>query len=102
MKTVERKSVDLSEMNKLEEYLKVKGIPYERYDDEYADQYHQICVPDAGTKKWDAICHRGSYGWEQGLLEIAGSLVNKHLDLDTVVGYLTAEDVIKRIESKPR
>ncbi len=99
---------DLTEMNKLEQYLKSKGIPYERIDeDQILDLHghvikldrHQICVPvkDNKQREWDAICHYGSYGYEEGLLEIMGSIVHES-DGDSVVGYLTAQDVIKRIE----
>lgn len=100
---------DLTEMNKLEKYLREKYIPYERIDqDKILDQsgfvrleQHQICVPvtDPRYKKWDVICHWGSYGHEEGLLELYGDLVDYEKDGDTVVGYLTADDVIRRIES---
>ena len=93
----------MSELDKLEAYLKENNIPYERYDTDEGVQYlerHQICVPEWSENcKWDAICHKGSYGYEQGLLEIYGELVNDK-DGDSVVGYLTAEDVIKRIKAR--
>lgn len=103
---------DLTELDKLEKYLKDKGIRYERIDrkpiqDEqgiilHFTERHQICVPkeDLRFKKWDAICQPGSYGCQEGLLEIMGELVNPKTDGDTVAGWLTAEDVIKRIEAK--
>ena len=91
----------MSELDKLEEYLKEHDIPYERIDmDEegIVSNRHQILVKDKnGVAIWDAICHFGSYGYEQGLLEIMGTIV-KPKDGDTVVGWLTAEDIIKRIE----
>ena len=101
---------DLTELNKLEEYLKSHGIQYERIDhDRIYDpkgylmklERHQICVPveDEDLREWDAICHWGSYGYEEGLLEIMGSIVHER-DADSVVGWLTAEDVIKRIEKR--
>jgi len=47
------------------------------------------------TKKWDVICHKGSYGGKDGLLEVMGTLNrNPH---DDVEGYLTAEDILKRM-----
>lgn len=101
---------NLSNLNRLEQYLKEHDIPYERIDkeDEYLDENHkyclvelerhQICVPsENGEREWDAICHRGSYGAEEGLLEIMGSIVSPMAG-DSVEGYLTAEDVIARIE----
>lgn len=83
------------ELDKLEQYLKDHDIPYERID-EYTIPVdrHQIIVPGAMHRKWDAICHRGSYGYEEGLLEIMGSISRS----DDVEGWLTAEDVIERIE----
>ena len=102
---------DLTEMNKLEQYLRSKGIPYEHiYQAPHIlNQYglarqlerNQICVPDANYPwSWDVICHWGSYGYEEGLLELSGDLVDYKKDGDTVVGYLTADDVIKRIEKE--
>ena len=89
----------MSELDKLEQYLKDKGIRYERID-ENTDTWgrHQIVVYDSeGNILWDAVCHRGSYGFEEGLLEIYGKIVTAE-DGDSVVGWLTAEDVIKRIQ----
>ena len=100
---------DLRELNKLEQYLKRTGIRYERQDkDKRYDacgailslERHQICVPSIRDSEWDAICHWGSYGYEEGLLEIYGTLVDEKKDGDSVVGWMTAEDVIKRIERK--
>ena len=59
---------------------------------------HQICVPNQEYPIWDAICQRGSHGYEEGLLEIYGVIVDEAIDGDTVVGWLTAEDIIKRLE----
>lgn len=93
----------MTELDKLEEYLKEKGIEYERIKnplgcpDECPDGFwDQICVPcyEPEFRQWDAICHAGSYGYEQGLLEIMGIICPDH----DVLGFLTAEDVIKRIE----
>lgn len=97
---------DLTQLNKLEQYLKESGIRYERFDVEesigqdnlcFELERHQICVPCQEKTKWDAICQRGSYGAEEGLLEIYGSIVRANAG-NSVEGYLTAEDVIERIE----
>lgn len=98
---------DLTELNKLEDYLKNRGMQYERHDVNYEFgevdglliqlERHQIIVPQDGpTREWDAICQRGSYGAEEGLLEIYGKIVRPCGD--SVEGYLTAQDVIERIE----
>lgn len=103
---------DLTELNKLEEYLKTNGIPHERVDqdDEYLDPEHVYCkvkferhqlivYDERGNRLWDAICHKGSYGEEEGLLEIYGEIVSPMAG-DSVEGWLTAEDVIQRIEQR--
>lgn len=98
---------DLTELNKLEEYLKVNGILYERVDDDgYPVPFdggmfdrHQIIVYNKdGKRMWDAVCHYGSYGADEGLLEVMGIIVDEEIVGDTVEGNLTAEDIIKRIE----
>lgn len=103
----------LTELDKLELYLIGAGyVPrvltffktghkfFERIDtDEDYFNRHQIIVYDENGKRlWDAICHRGSYGYESGLLEIYGNIVNEKEDGDSVVGWLTAEKVIERLE----
>lgn len=102
--------INLTELNKLEKYLKDNGIKYERIDDSRIHcingqmidfGFYQICVPTADdSREWDAVCCRGSYGYEKGLLEIMGSIVDREVDGDYVVGWLTADDVIERIEGK--
>lgn len=106
---------DLTEMNKLEAYLKEHYITYERIDEEdtYPEEYktflkiqlkkhgydyelfdqHQIIVYDKyGKRAWDVICQRGSHGAERGLLEGLGDIFNE------AEGYLTAAEIIQRIE----
>lgn len=85
-----------TELDKLQEYLISRRISHERIDER---NRHQICVPEDGLYcRWDVICHRGSYGYEEGLLEIYGDIVDWRKDGDSVVGWLTAEDVIRRVE----
>ena len=95
----------MSELDKLEEYLIKKGYKYVRtdYNPFYCPwsrlDHHQIIVfDDAGERRWDAVCHTGSYGYEDGLLEIYGDIVWADIDGDSVAGWLTAQDVINRIE----
>ena len=56
----------------------------------------KIDVPSQG---WDAICHSGSYGCHSGLLEVMGSAVVR-VDYDSVEGYLTAQEILKRLDEK--
>jgi len=98
----------MSELDILTQYLKKRNIPFERYDcdkeikldDEYTFYIdrHQICVPNQKYSLWDAICQKGSYGYEDGLLEIYGDIVEN--ENDNVEGCLTAQDVIERIEKR--
>lgn len=100
----------MSELDKLEKYLLDHRITYERIEEGAVFDRerrlvirfgrHQICVPEAGEGcRWDVICQPYSYGYEQGKLELYGELVTED-DGDSVVGWLTAEDVIKRLEAR--
>ena len=103
---------DLTELNKLENYLMAKGFKYKRADTDNvysAEEWriivdvnggnaepmdrHQIIVFEGRRRSWDVICQFGSYGADKGLLEGMGDIFD-----DYVEGYLTADDVIKRIE----
>ena len=53
----------------------------------------QIVVYDGEMRAWDAICGYGSYGYEQGLIEVMGSVMDKDVE-----GFLTADEVIKRLK----
>lgn len=44
----------------------------------------------------DAICHKYSYGGNSGKLEIMGLLTSEEAEEDSVLGYLTAEEVFMR------
>ena len=99
---------DLTELNKLEAYLKEHGVSYEREDREARRlpdgtflclDWHRIVVHSRDDYLWDAICHKGSYGAEKGLLEIMGDIVDEEAVGDRVEGWLTAADVIERIEA---
>lgn len=90
----------MNELDKLETYLKEHGYEYTRGDvgGELYTEGHQIVVYKNGQRLWDAICQYGSYGYEEGLLEIMGDIVWQDIDGDSVRGWLTANDVIARIE----
>jgi hypothetical protein len=101
----------MSELDKLEQYLKEHDYPYERIDEEgrkipgYKFPFgsrHQLIVygdKEKSERLWDAICHYGSYGFEQGLIEVMGESVVRSKE-DSVEGYLTAEEIIQRLEEK--
>lgn len=97
----------MKELDKLAKYLREIEMPFMQYEcnktfDErdfiFTLDRHQICVPDQDTPIWDVICQYGSIGYEKGLLEAYGVIVDEEIDGDIVVGYLTADDVIKRLK----
>lgn len=59
----------------------------------------QICYPkDSKECVCSVIEHKFSYGNEEDLLEIMGLLTKKESEHDCVLGYLTADNVYKRIK----
>lgn len=101
----------MTEMEKLVEYLDKSGAKYKRYKETHIVTFpdgndidlgrNQVIVYDTdGNIKWDAICQYGSYGYKEGLLEIMGDIVDEGKDGDSVAGWLTAENVIKRVEAQ--
>ena len=76
-----------------EEYLKAHNIKYTRIDEESENVFNLSNRHQIMCKGWDAVCQYGSYGYEDGLLEVAGTICRSDIE-----GWLTAEDVIGRIE----
>lgn len=108
------KEPDMAELYALRDWLQENGADFEFYDmpaiwvydeahpgEPYAIQQigrHQVIVYDQingeQMRRWDAICHRGSYGYEDGLLEIMGCIVPEETP-GNVEGFLTADQVIE-------
>lgn len=93
----------LTEFNKIEELLKRAGIEYEREDNTLfggAFDHHQIHSPTYTAKWWDQIpgwfsiiWQRGSFGEEEGLLEIWCD------SEEEPKGGLTAEECFDHLQS---
>lgn len=94
------------EMDKLWKHLKLCGYnciafrlnlnsPEGVYDQ--IRVYNDISDDGVVNHEWDAICFKGSFGYNAGLLEIYGSIVDEEKDGDSVVGYLTAADIMERL-----
>lgn len=86
------KDIDFTQMVALEKALLAAGVPCERrrlYDG------WQICYPSIENCVADVICHYGSYGSEQGLLEIMGLVSDGNGD--SVEGYLNAGECFNLI-----
>jgi hypothetical protein len=92
MKDLMNKEIDTAEMNKLVGLLCLAEIPHEITE---CWGTPQIWYPSAEEPVCDVICHSGSYGHEEGLLEIMGLVDKDHGD--SVEGYLTAREVFRRI-----
>ena len=109
---------EYEEMMELEYYLVKNNYNFERFiEREYKDtrvlcqigneeivkasemitHRNQIIVYENGKRVWDAICQKGSYGFEKGLIEIMGTIVSQDYE-DDVEGYLTADEIINRLE----
>lgn len=91
----------MDEMTKLEMYLVEHEYRFIRVDD-YTTPLgrHQIKVYNKKTqeREWDVICNFGSYGFPEGLLEAMGTIIKPEHEYD-VEGWLTADDIIRRLES---
>ena len=81
-------TINQTEMMELAFGLRDRGIGFKMQS--YFDGI-QIVV---GDFDWDAICHSGSYGHENGLIEVMGLPQCQ----DDVIGYLTAEEVLKMVD----
>lgn len=89
----------MTEMQKLDILLLRLKVSH-TYDPKYFGGYNeQIVVYNSeGQRMWDAICFHGtfrltgSYGAEQGLIEVIGAQLLGH---DDVEGWLTARQVTK-------
>ena len=85
-----------TEIIRLHEMLTASDIPH-TFGELYGG-YH-ITYPLGKDWECSVIEHRGSYGNEVDLLEIMGLLTKEEAEWDSVVGYLTAEDVYQRISA---
>lgn len=96
------------EIFKLKDMLEEANIPFEfefiesepmgllLY--EIGVRYH-LCYPCFNKMICSVIEGYGTYGGENDKLEIMGLLTPKELEVDTVVGHLTAENVFDRIKT---
>ena len=84
------------EILKLDRMLTDASIPHTL--DRFFDGW-QVCYPTREEPElvMDAIEHYGSYGKDEDKLEIMGLLTPDEEEQDSVLGYLTAEDVFERI-----
>lgn len=89
-----------AEILKLDEMLTEANIPHSFDNDffENGTEAYILIIKRDGVYLCDAIYHCGSYGYNSGLLEIMGGLTIDEMRNDSVLGYLTAEEVFKRFK----
>ena len=87
-----------SEIFKLASMLLVENIEFKFQD--FLNYGYQILLYDknGSTLLADCIEHEYSLGNDKDLLEIMGGLTEEEHEEDTVLGYLTAEEVFKRFK----
>lgn len=81
---------EVSEMDKLQEWLDKNNIKYDRFIEGGKINRNQILI-QTDKIELSFICHYGSYGYKQGLIEMY-DFQNEPL------GFLTAEDCINKIK----
>lgn len=91
----------MTEMQKLDILLNHAKVPHtygrrwpemDRPDRRHDGGEQIIAYDAAGNRIWDGIWGWGSYGFEQGLIEVMGAQLLGH---DDVEGWLTARQVTK-------
>ena len=91
----------MAEIDKLISYLEEHGYKFTQGPCCFG---RQIVVYSGDIDIFDVVCHPYSYGGEEGLLEVMERTENNYIltederNRDDVLGYLTAKDVIKRLE----
>ncbi len=83
------------EMEKLINMLEEANIPHEVV--RHWSGTPQVFYPSKSDSICDVVSFNGSYGGDEGYLEIMG-LVDSYCKGDNVQGYLTAEEVFARIK----
>ena len=97
--------IEIKEIFKLKVMLDNAEIEHEFYDrtdklgfKDYIKYQIIVYNPITEDRLISVIEGYGTYGYEKDLLEIMGCLSKKEEKHDSVLGYLTAEEVFKRIK----
>ena len=87
-------NINFAEIHKLRQLVEEAGWEhsFERFLGGYA-----LILFNRDTQVGDAVLHGGSYGHDDGLLEIVGKGVRSAFD--DVEGYLSADEVMERWRS---
>ena len=85
------------EIEKLHKMLTDAGIEHE-WHNHIVSGYQIIMYKKDGERLISAIEGYGTYGYKADLIEIMGLLTPEEEEHDSVVGWLTAEEVFRRIK----
>ena len=85
------------EMDRLIDMMVKWDIPFSLTTDICGNVFGQLWYPSVEEKVCDVICHEYSYGGKEGLLEMMGLLTEDEAKHESVLGWLTAEEVFHRI-----
>lgn len=80
----------MTELEKLGQWLEANGAQWKTHSTPWGEEDQIVVFNAAGWSIWDAVCHKHSYGGDCGLIEV--------YDGKDVLGWLTAADVIARID----
>ena len=93
--------MEYKEIFRLKEMLEEANIPFKWiFRNSMHDEGYQIIIysRDGTIRLCDGIECCGSYGNEEDKLEIMGGLTEEENENDSVLGWLTAEEVFKRFK----
>ena len=92
--------MEYKEIFRLKEMLEEANIPFEWDDNNFmnSDGYKIIIDSKDGIYLCDCIENIVSYGNKEDKLEIMGGLTEEESENDSVLGWLTAEEVFKRFK----
>lgn len=91
--------IEYKEIFRLKEMLEKANIPFVFKEHKDFRRGFQILYPaDDGKSVCSVIEHDFSYGHNVDMLEIMGLLTTQEQKRDSVIGYLSAEDVFARIK----
>jgi hypothetical protein len=96
-KLVNHTNKRFKEILRLKSMLDEANIPYEC---RCANSGYIIHYPEWEHCYCSAIEHMYSYGCKEDLIEIMGLLTDSEKETDSVVGFLTADDVFSRIKAR--
>lgn len=88
-----------TEIDKLIKILTTQGVccPIDwKVEELYGRPQIIFLRPQTDERIGDAVCNFGSYGHQEGLIEVMGYPFD---DEEDVVGFLTAEEIIHQIET---